>query len=39
LINYKYLRLSMNYPFALMIPGRPIINNFEQLNGIFHIDV
>ena len=26
-------------PFALLIPRMPIITNFEETNGIFHVDV
>lgn len=29
----------MALPFALVVPGQPIITNFECTNGIFHIDV
>ena len=29
----------MNLPFALIIPGQPVINNFECVNGIYHIDI
>jgi hypothetical protein len=29
----------MSLPFALLIPGFPLVTAFDELNGIFHIDV
>jgi len=28
----------MSLPFALVIPGQPVITNFECTNGIYHFD-
>jgi protein Hikeshi len=29
----------MNLPFAVLIPGQPVLTNFEFTNGIYHIDL
>lgn len=29
----------MALPFALVVPGMPLITNFECTNGIYHIDL
>jgi hypothetical protein len=29
----------MNLPFGLLVPGQPIITNFEETNGIYHVDI
>ena len=29
----------MNLPFSLLIPGQPVLNNFECNNKIYHIDL
>jgi hypothetical protein len=29
----------MALPFALIIPGQPLITGFECTNGIYHIDI
>lgn len=29
----------MSLPFGLLVPGQPIITNFEETNGIYHIDI
>jgi hypothetical protein len=29
----------MSLPFAFLVPGQPLITNFECTNGIYHIDL
>jgi hypothetical protein len=29
----------MSLPFGLLVPGQPIITNFQETNGIYHIDI
>lgn len=29
----------MALPFALVVPGQPLITNFDCTNGIYHIDL
>lgn len=28
----------MALPFALVIPGQPLLTNFECINNIYHVD-
>lgn len=34
-----YNNMMASLPFALLVPGQPIITNFEQTSDIYHIDI